>query len=62
MHESIDFPVLFPLCEAVTIHGRWVSFCLNERTPRSKLHLCHYHLEMRKARNGRWTGREVVVS
>lgn len=56
---SVDFPVLFPLCEAMTIHGRYVSFCLNERRPRSKL--CRWHLDMRRARNGRWRGREVVV-
>lgn len=56
---TVDFPVLFPLCEAVTVHGMWVSFCSNERVPRSKL--CRFHLNMRKARSGRWRGREVVV-
>lgn len=56
---SVDFPVLFPLCEAMTVHGTWVSFCSNERSPRSKL--CRYHLDMRRARSGRWHGREVVV-
>ena len=61
MHEntSVDFPVLFPLCEVVIIHGMWVSFCSNERHPRSKL--CKFHLDMRRARNGRWRGREVLV-
>lgn len=61
MHEStIDFPVLFPLCEAMTVNGIWVSFCCNERHPRSNL--CRYHMLMRRQRNGRWRGREVVVS
>jgi hypothetical protein len=57
---EIDFPVLFPLCEAKTVYGFWVSFCTNERTCRSKL--CRYHLDMRRGRQGSWRGCEVVVS
>lgn len=56
---SVDFPVLFPLCEVMVIHGALVSFCSNEKVPRSKL--CRFHLDMKRARNGRWHGREVVV-
>jgi hypothetical protein len=61
MHEtiSVDFPVLFPLCEAVIIHGVFVSFCQNERVTRSRL--CRFHLDMKRGRQGRWHGREVVV-
>lgn len=56
---SVDFPVLFPLCEVMIIHGMYVSFCQNERSSRSRL--CRFHLDMKRARNGRWRGREVVV-
>lgn len=58
--EIVDFPVLFPLCEVRVVYGTWVSFCSNERVRRSRM--CRYHLNMRKARAGRWQGREVVVS
>jgi len=55
----IDFPILFQLCEVRTVSGNMVSFCHNERCRRSMM--CRMHLDMRKARYGRWRGREVVV-
>jgi hypothetical protein len=55
-----DFPVLFPLCEVRTVHDNWVSFCSNERIKRSIM--CRWHLDMYRAKVGRWRGREVVTS
>lgn len=61
---DVDFPVLFPLCEARVVYSlageELVSFCANERTRRSRL--CSFHLDMRRSRNGTWRDCEVLVS
>lgn len=56
---DVDFPVLFPLCEARIVYGSWVSFCTNEKVSRSRL--CRFHLLMKRSRNGKWQDCEVVI-
>jgi hypothetical protein len=54
--EVLDFPELYPLCQAREVRGNFVKYCLCPAEPGG---LCSTHAHWKKNAQGEWDGFEM---